>query len=188
MPMMIFFLFLHENICCGYSLEAPQWGGSNECPQHIFLWRNKKNIMWIPPLFIPHPTIVAGYYGFTLVVREFVSLSVRLSIFCFRMITWVNINGFSPNLVCALILWRSGLGLLMGKFRQFLTELSARDTPIFSFPDDNLSKHQWIFTKLGTGICIDIVEIWSGIANGQISSIFDGVICPRHAHIFVSRW
>ena len=42
--------------------------------------------------------------------------------------------------VCALILWKSGLGLQMGKFRQFFTELSARDTSIFSFPDDNLSK------------------------------------------------
>ena len=84
----------------------------------------------------------------------------------------------------ALILRISGLGLLMGKFRQFLTELSVRDTPIFSFPDDDLSKHQWIFTQLG--MCIDIVEIWFGIANGQISSIFDGVICPRHAHIFIS--
>ena len=30
--------------------------------------------------------------------------------------------------------------LLMGKFSQIITELSARDTPIFSFPDDNLSK------------------------------------------------
>ena len=30
--------------------------------------------------------------------------------------------------------------LLMGNFRQIFTELSARDTPIFSFPDDNLSK------------------------------------------------
>ena len=30
--------------------------------------------------------------------------------------------------------------LLMGKFHQIFTELSARDTPIFSFPDDNLSK------------------------------------------------
>ena len=49
-------------------------------------------------------------------------------------------NGFSPNLVCALILGRSGLGLLMGKFRQMFTELSAQDTPIFSFPDNNLSK------------------------------------------------
>ena len=46
----------------------------------------------------------------------------------------------------------------------------------FSFLDDNLSKHQWIFTK--SGVCIDIMEIWYGIANGQISSYFDGVICP----------
>ena len=30
--------------------------------------------------------------------------------------------------------------LLIGKFRQNFTELSARDTPIFSLPDDNLSK------------------------------------------------
>ena len=45
------------------------------------------------------------------------------------------------------------------------------------FLDDNLSKRQWIFTKLG--MCIDIVENWIGIANGQISSKFDGVICPR---------
>ena len=37
-------------------------------------------------------------------------------------------------------LWRSGLGLLMGIFRQFFTELSARDMPIFLFPGDNLSK------------------------------------------------
>ena len=71
----------------------------------------------------------------------------------------------------------------MGNFRQILMELSARDTPIFSFPDDNLSKHQRTFTKLG--MCIDIVEIWFGIANWQISSNFDGVICQRHAHIFV---
>ena len=65
----------------------------------------------------------------------------------------------------------------MGKFRQFLTELSAQDTSIFSFPDDNLSKCQGILTKLGT--CIDIKEIWFGIANWQIS-IFDIDICLRH--------
>ena len=53
-----------------------------------------------------------------------------------------------------------------------------------SFLDDNLSKHQWIFTKLG--MCIDIVEIWFGIANRQFSSNFDWVNCPRHAHIFFS--
>ena len=48
----------------------------------------------------------------------------------------------------------------------------------FSFPDDNFSKHQWIFTKLG--VCIDIVELWFGIAHGRISSNFYGVVCPRH--------
>ena len=29
------FLFLHKNICCGYSLEVPQRGTSNGYPQHI---------------------------------------------------------------------------------------------------------------------------------------------------------
>ena len=60
--------------------------------------------------------------------------------FRLRTITLVNNKGFSPNLLYALTLRRSGLGLLMGKFRQIFTEFSARDTPIFSFPDDNLSK------------------------------------------------
>ena len=49
-------------------------------------------------------------------------------------------------------------------------ELSAQDMPIFLFPDNKLSKCQGILTKLGT--CIDIKEIWFGIANGQISSDF----------------
>ena len=38
------FLFLHENICCGYSLEAPCQGASNEYPQHIFSWSNIRKI------------------------------------------------------------------------------------------------------------------------------------------------
>ena len=91
-------------------------------------------------IIIPHHTIVAGYYGFTLDVRVSAYPSV------------------SRTFICP----------------------SVR----FSFPDDNLSKHQWIFTKLG--LCIVIVEIWFGIANGKISSKFYGVICPRHFHIFVS--
>ena len=73
----------------------------------------------------------------------------------------------------------------MGKFCQFFTELSARDMPVFLFPDDNLSKCQWIFVK--HGMCIVIVEIWFDIANGQILSIFDRVICLRQACIFMSK-
>ena len=72
----------------------------------------------------------------------------------------------------------------MGKFRQILKEFSARDMPIFSFPDDYSSKHQWIFTKLG--MCIDIVKIWFGIANGQISSNFDRDV-PKKSPYFHFR-
>ena len=32
-----------QNIDCGYSLEPPRRGGSNEYPQSMFLNRNKKN-------------------------------------------------------------------------------------------------------------------------------------------------
>ena len=68
------------------------------------------------------------------IVREFWSvlnlwtleLSARdLSLFSFLDDNLSNVNGFSPNLVCAMIVWRSGLGLLMAKFYQFLTVLTA---------------------------------------------------------------
>ena len=68
--------------------------------------------------------------------------------------------------------------------RPSVSQSYVRPCVHISFPDDNLSKHQWIFTKLG--MCIDIIEIWFGIANGQISSDFEAVICPRHAHIYIS--
>ena len=32
-----------QNIDCGYSLELPRGGGSNEYPQSMFLSKNKKN-------------------------------------------------------------------------------------------------------------------------------------------------
>ena len=38
----IFHIFA-PNIDCGYSLEPPRWGGSNEYPQSMLLSRNKKN-------------------------------------------------------------------------------------------------------------------------------------------------
>ena len=49
---------------------------------------------------------------------------------------------------------------------------------IFSIPDDNVSKCQCIFTQFY--MCIDVVEIWFGIANGQILSIFDRIICLQY--------
>ena len=111
----------------------------------------------------------------------YIHLSFRLSLFCFRMMTWVNISGFSPNLVCALIVWRSGLGLVMGKF--WWNTLSARDKPMLSFPDDNLSKCLGILTKLGT--CIDIKEIWFGIANGQKLSACNTTMVGYYCFMFL---
>ena len=75
-------------------------------------------------------------------------LSETCPYFRFRMITRVNVNGFSPNLVCALILWRSGLGLLMGRVRQIWRSYLPETLPYFRFSDDNLSKCQENLTNL----------------------------------------
>ena len=40
---LIFFHISAQNLDCGYSLEPPRRGGSNEYPQSMFLSRNKKN-------------------------------------------------------------------------------------------------------------------------------------------------
>ena len=37
------FLIFAQNIDCGYTLERPRRGGSNENPQSIFWSKNKKN-------------------------------------------------------------------------------------------------------------------------------------------------
>ena len=45
----IIFLFLRKNIDCGYSLEQPRRGGSNEYPQSIFLaeiWKISEIFIW----------------------------------------------------------------------------------------------------------------------------------------------
>ena len=38
-----FSLFFPQNIDCGYALEPPRRGGSNEYPQSMFWSKNKKN-------------------------------------------------------------------------------------------------------------------------------------------------
>ena len=111
----------------------------NFCAERVkkgaYMQSCRKYYTWFNFYTLPHDS--GGYYVFMLDVH----VSVLPSF----------INGFSPNLVCTLVLWRSGLGFLMGKFCQILTELPVRDTPIFSFPGDKLSKCQGILTKLGTG-------------------------------------
>ena len=44
---LIFYHISAQNIDCGYSLEPPRRGGSNEYPQSMFLSRNKKNNVYL---------------------------------------------------------------------------------------------------------------------------------------------
>ena len=67
---------------------------------------------------------------------------------------WLNINGFSPNLVCALILWRSGLGLLMGKFFNFWQIYQPVTHPYFCFRTITWLNLNWFSPNL---ICLLIM-------------------------------
>ena len=47
--MYIIFLFSAKNIDCGYSLEPPRQGGSNEYPQSMFwaeIWKISDFFIW----------------------------------------------------------------------------------------------------------------------------------------------
>ena len=168
-------------------------------------------------LFNPRHYIVAGYYGFTLDVRVSVLPSYVLpSVNRFRMITskhqWIfTVFGMCIDIVEISFGIANGLSRNMKNIRIFYLKISlfkprhyivagyygfTLDVRVSVLPSYVLpsvfrfrmitSKHQWVFTVFG--MCIDIVEISFGIANGQISSNFDGVIWPRHTHIFVSGW
>ena len=65
----------------------------------------------------------------------------------------------------------------MGKFRQILLELSAQDTPIFSFPDSNLSKCEGILTNLVHALILKRSGLGLLMANLHQ---FLTVICRRH--------
>ena len=56
---------------------------------------------------------------------------VCMSVFLFLDINLSKYQWIFINLSSALILWRSGFRLQVGKFCQFLTELSAHNTSIF---------------------------------------------------------
>ena len=49
----LFFLFLLQNIDCGCSLEPPRLGSSNVYPQAMFGAKIRKNVkMYLPKIFI----------------------------------------------------------------------------------------------------------------------------------------
>ena len=48
----LFFLFLNQNICCGYSKEPSQWDGSFELPKHILKLMDKKIFTFLSWIFL----------------------------------------------------------------------------------------------------------------------------------------
>ena len=48
----LFFLFLNQNICCGYSKEPSRWDGSFEHPKLMFKLIDKKTIAILHNLFL----------------------------------------------------------------------------------------------------------------------------------------
>ena len=58
---LIFFSYFCSKIECGYSLEPPRQGGSNEYPQSMFLSRNKKTNVY--PCKLQFYCIKVGFKG-----------------------------------------------------------------------------------------------------------------------------
>ena len=79
----IIFLISAQNIDCGYSLEPPRRGGSNEYPQSMFLSRNKKK-----------SDFLSEHFHFFFVVK----FSVYLNRFVFVMIS-ENLSTFLPEMM-----------------------------------------------------------------------------------------
>ena len=69
---MLWVLIRSASTCCGYSLEVPPWGTSNEYPQHMFLWRNKKNF---PRIVTRYFSISTGQGKWSLLLRDIDTLS-----------------------------------------------------------------------------------------------------------------
>ena len=65
-----------QNIDCGYSLEPPRRGGSNEYPQSMLLSRNKKNNLY--PCKLQFYCIKVGLKGVKIYIGMFSWCAFRL--------------------------------------------------------------------------------------------------------------
>ena len=72
MVYIIFFLFLLKNIDCGYSLEPPRRGGSNEYPQSMFWAEIRK----ISEIFVCFFFFFFFFFQFLEVKFPFISIGV----------------------------------------------------------------------------------------------------------------
>ena len=101
--------------------------------------------------------------------------------FCFRSISWEQMDRISPNFIYAFILTRSTLGLLHIIFRTFVSELWPLIYAIISFPYNIYRTNGQNFTKFC--ICIHIDKIYVGIVTHHFSHICTSVMPLIYAKI-----
>ena len=97
----------------------------------------------------------------------------------FNQLFFFNFLNFSPFFIPRHTIVAGYYGFTLA-IRLSVCPSVSRTSIRISFPDDNLSKHQWIFTKLC--MCIDTVEICVEVLrpsqpNGVMSS---AVSLPNH--------
>ena len=83
---MIFFLIFAQNIDCGYTLEPPRRGGSDEYPQSMFWSKNKKT------RYTPAYPSKWGLRGYSLHGHVFLMKVPILSIFCSEFDIQTNVD------------------------------------------------------------------------------------------------
>ena len=92
----LFFLFLLKNTACGYSLEPPRLGGSNEYPQSMFwaeLWKILVFFVWKKIIFFGGTCKIFSIFQQTCFRNAYMK---RVFVIC---------EYWSPWSVCVLTVW-----------------------------------------------------------------------------------
>ena len=79
------FLIFAQNIDCGYTLEPPRRGGSNEYPQSMFWSKNKKNRYTPKGVFIARtcfPDVYQSCVILKVVIKMLICTSFCVNITC----------------------------------------------------------------------------------------------------------
>ena len=69
-----------QNIDCGYSLEAPRRGGSNEYPQSMFLSRDTKNNVYPCKPQFKHIKVGSKSYRYVFVMSTVAKTDIQLNV------------------------------------------------------------------------------------------------------------
>ena len=136
---------------------------------HMLSWVNCGN--WLYSFLYPATKVWRG-------IMLYPSVSVRPSVRAhhFRSITWVFIHWFFSNFAYILLSAMSGMGLLMGKIRPFLTEL----LPFFVLEKWFLACYSFtvhdIWMKLHRYVAHQRLHIVTKDRHSDLHSLW--VICP----------